>query len=95
VDWEALVAWRPQVVVLMPCGFSLDRTCRELNRLRTPLPAQLLSDSSIYAVDGNAYFNRMGPRLVDSLELLAHLLHPEVDELAEAAPRHAIRRLAV
>ncbi|GIW92026.1 MAG: hypothetical protein KatS3mg110_0067 [Pirellulaceae bacterium] len=78
----------------MPCGFSLDRTCRELDRLDNPLPGQLFTDTCVYAVDGNAYFNRMGPRLIDSLLLLAYLLHPEVPELAEAAPQAAMRRLA-
>ena len=71
----------PEVVCAMPCGFGLDRTRAELQHaLRDSrwnhLPAG--QSQKIFAVDGNAYFNRPGPRLVESAELLAGLLHPEV-----------------
>ncbi len=65
----------------MPCGFSLDRTIQDIkllahnqrwNQLRA------VQAGRAYAVDGNAYFNRPGPRLVDSAELMAKLLHPAV-----------------
>lgn len=79
ITWEQLVAARPDVVVLMPCGFKLEQTRRELDRLRRRPEWQLLPavrNGRVYAVDGNAYFNRPGPRIVDSAELLAGLVQP-------------------
>ena len=78
-SWEAICDYRPQVVILMPCGFDLNRTLLEVESLREhPGWIALMRGRprAIFAVDGNAYFNRSGPRLVDSLEILAHLLHP-------------------
>jgi iron complex transport system substrate-binding protein len=79
VSWDAVLAAAPDVVVLMPCGYDLARTLRERPVVEsqpgwTSLPA--VRGGRIYAVDGSSYFNRPGPRLVDGLELLAHLLHP-------------------
>jgi iron complex transport system substrate-binding protein len=70
----------PDVVVLMPCGFDLERTRREAPtvtsaRWWTGLPAY--RSNRVWTVDGSGYFNRPGPRLVDGLEILAHILHPE------------------
>jgi iron complex transport system substrate-binding protein len=80
VEWERVIASAPEVVVLMPCGYDLARTLRERPFLEAlpdweTLPA--VQAGQVYAVDGSAYFNRPGPRLVDGLELLAHLVHPE------------------
>jgi len=79
VSWERVVGCQPDVVVLMPCGFSLDRTATELDLLTArpdwkDLPA--VQAGAVYAVEGPAYFNRSGPRLVDGVELLAALFHP-------------------
>ncbi len=65
----------------MPCGLSVERTLLELDRLTSrsgwaALPAVMKEE--VYAVDGPAYFNRPGPRLVDGLELLAALFHPRL-----------------
>jgi iron complex transport system substrate-binding protein len=81
VSWEALAAFDPQAVVLMPCGFDLSRTRREAAcLLRLPGWSELAAVRAgrVFAVDGNAYFNRSGPRMVESLEVMAHLLHPAV-----------------
>ena len=78
-NWEDIVAFDPQVVVIMPCGFDLSRAIIESQVLPAiPGWSQLFAVKAgrVFAVDGNAYFNRSGPRLVDSLEILAHLLHP-------------------
>jgi iron complex transport system substrate-binding protein len=80
VDWEVLTARQPDVVVLMPCGFPIAQTMRELDWLRQRpewrgLHAVRTGRASV--VDGNAYFNRPGPRLVESAEILAALLHPD------------------
>lgn len=79
VTWDELRAFDPQVVVLMPCGFDLARTLREAEILAQQPQWNRLEVNradNVFAVDGNAYFNRSGPRMVESLEILAHLLHP-------------------
>lgn len=78
--WTDVAALEPEVVVLAPCGFDLDRTLAETVPL--DLSAHLLGtparqDSRVFAVDANGYFSRPAPRVVDGVELLAHLLHPE------------------
>jgi iron complex transport system substrate-binding protein len=79
-DWDQIVDYDPQVVVIMPCGFDLERAALEAR----PLPARpgwsrlsAVRDRRVFAVDGNAYFNRSGPRLIDSLQILGHLVHPK------------------
>lgn len=77
--WDDVVAYDPEVLVVMPCGFDLPRTLSEAQRLRSfPHWTELTAvrNDRVYAVDGNAYFNRSGPRIVDSLEILASLIHP-------------------
>jgi iron complex transport system substrate-binding protein len=80
MTWEEVARLEPDVVVLAPCGFDLDRTLAEtdLDVLRRHLgesPAR--REGRVFAVDANAYFSRPGPRLVDGVDLLAHLQHPE------------------
>lgn len=77
---QQIIDAAPEVIVLMPCGFSLERTLEEYRR--TPmfpawrdLPA--VRNGQLYAVNGSAYFNRSGPRLVDGVEILASILHPD------------------
>jgi iron complex transport system substrate-binding protein len=79
ISWEDLIGDAPDVIIIMPCGFKLAQTEKELSRLTTHpawrrLPA--VCNRRVYAVDGNAYFNRPGPRIVDSAELLAGLIQP-------------------
>ena len=78
--WENVVAYDPEVIVVMPCGFDLPRTMKESRVLSgfdhwSELTA--VREGRVFAVDGNAYFNRAGPRIVDSLEILAALVHPD------------------
>ncbi|MGF1511818.1 MAG: ABC transporter substrate-binding protein [Myxococcota bacterium] len=73
-----LVALDPEVVLLKPCGFTLERTLRERDVIETQIRGPLGSKVRVVATDGNAYFNRPGPRLVESLEILAAVLHPEL-----------------
>ena len=77
--WQDVAALEPEVVVLAPCGFDLDRTLSEVVPL--DLSAHLLGtparqESRVFAVDANALFSRPSPRVVDGVELLAYLLHP-------------------
>jgi iron complex transport system substrate-binding protein len=81
VAWDAVRAADPEVLVIACCGFDLARTRDDLPILRAypgfaELPAA--RGREVYLVDGSAYFSRPGPRLVDSLELLAPLVHPEL-----------------
>jgi iron complex transport system substrate-binding protein len=80
IDWQAVGAARPDVLVVMACGFSLERSLAEARCLHTrPELSQVpaVAGGRVYVLDGNAYFSRPGPRLVDSLEILAGLLHPD------------------
>jgi len=91
--WPEFVAAAPAVLVVACCGFDRERTRQDLPLLASypgfrELPA--VRSRRVYLLDGNAYFSRPGPRLVDSLEILAHALHPELCPLPaglEAAER--------
>jgi iron complex transport system substrate-binding protein len=79
LTWEELSCAGPEVIILMPCGFSIDRTRIELDVLTSrqewqDLPA--VRSGRVFVVDANAYFSRPGPRLVDGVEMLAALFHP-------------------
>lgn len=86
LDWAQLQAADPQVLVMMPCGFGLERTRQEMAVLDADPRWQALSavqKGEVYVTDGNQFFNRPGPRLVESAELLAEILHPQIIE-----PKH-------
>jgi iron complex transport system substrate-binding protein len=78
VGWEDLRGLDPDVVVSMPCGWYLDESCAQALRHGDSLGT--FDSSRIYAVDGASTFSRPGPRLVDGVELLGHLFHPELVE---------------
>lgn len=73
VEWTEVEAGAPEVVVSMPCGYDTDRAAKETQAHGERLAAMAVR---VAAVDASAYFSRPGPRLVDGVELLAHLLHP-------------------
>jgi iron complex transport system substrate-binding protein len=75
LSWEQLAAARPEVVVLMPCGYDAPRAHAEGVAHRRELAG--LGAERVVAVNASAYFSRPGPRLIDGLELLAHILHPQ------------------
>ena len=80
LQWDDVVAKDPEVLVVSPCGFGIARTMEEMPQLtaRPEWPAlRAVREGRVYVVDGNAYFHRPGPRLVESLEILAEILHPE------------------
>lgn len=80
VDWQRLADEDPDAVVVVPCGFGVDRTMKELNdaEIRAGLmQIRAVREGNLRVLDGNAYFNRPGPRLADSTELLAAALHPQ------------------
>ena len=84
ISWEELAAWAPEVLVLMPCGFNLQQTMKQVWSVFAWKPAQHFFDlpavrnNRVYAVDANAFFARPGPRVVEGAELLAQLIHPNL-----------------
>jgi iron complex transport system substrate-binding protein len=83
--WEELEAATPEVVVAMPCGYDAPRAHAEATAYAAELGR--LGANRVVAVNASAYFSRPGPRLIDGLELLAHVLHPQQ---APAAPARAL-----
>jgi iron complex transport system substrate-binding protein len=81
VEWEDLHGLDPDVVVSMPCGWYLEESCAQALRHADRLEA--FAGAEVYAVDAASTFSRPGPRLVDGVELLAHLLHPDRGEPPE------------
>jgi iron complex transport system substrate-binding protein len=80
MTWDDLVCRDPDLIVVMPCGFDLARTKSELSALTRRRGWESLTavrTGRVWAADGNAYFNRPGPRLVEALEMLAEALHPD------------------
>ncbi len=80
IGWDEIAAYDPDVVVLMPCGYNLAQTLRDLGQVKLPdawAKLQAVRSGQVYAVDGSACFNRPGPRIVDGLEILAEILHPD------------------
>ena len=81
ISWREIVSAAPEVIVLALCGYNIERARRDYELVRSfpdfrSLPAA--RNNAVYLVDANAYFARPGPRIVDSLEMLAGILHPDV-----------------
>lgn len=87
LTWEAIAAARPDIVVFMPCGYHLERAADEGRALLDQ--AALAGAEQVWAVDADAYFSRPGPRVVDGVELLAAILHP--DRLGPPDSERAVR----
>jgi iron complex transport system substrate-binding protein len=80
IEWDDVISAKPEMIIASPCGYRLDRAI-DLARGLTQV-----SGAELYAVDANAYFARPGPRVVEGVELLAHLFHPDL-----ASWRHSDR----
>jgi iron complex transport system substrate-binding protein len=96
ISWDAVINARPEVIVLTACGFDLDRAEAEARATLPQHPAwrdlPAVREGRVSIVDGNAYFSRPGPRIVESLELMAELIHPGI--FAGYAPVGAYRPFA-
>ncbi|WP_413669878.1 cobalamin-binding protein [Mucilaginibacter sp. Mucisp86] len=80
VTWDDILQQDPEIIVVMPCGFGIERTMREINLLLDrPGFASLkaVKNDRFYIADGNQYFNRPGPRIIDSIEILAEIIRPK------------------
>jgi iron complex transport system substrate-binding protein len=95
--WEEVYEWQPEAIVIACCGFTVERTRQDLAGLQSvvewdTLPA--VRADRVYVADGSQYFNRPGPRLVESLELLAHALWPALHPLSNGLSGiHRVSRL--
>ncbi len=81
VEWAEILSLNPEYVAIYPCGFDVKRTLEEMQRpqvLEKLMQLPAMRESKLYVCDGNALFNRSGPRIADSAELLAGIFHPEL-----------------
>lgn len=81
VEWQQVLDQSPEVIVITPCGFDVKRGLQEIQLLTSregwdSLPAA--RNGQVYVVDASAYFSRSGPRLINGLEIMAEILHPEL-----------------
>ncbi len=82
--WNAIVEADPEVLFIACCGFGVERTLKDIPKLQSYSDwgsLQCVREGKVFVVDGSSYFSRPGPRLVDSLEILAHALHPSIHPL--------------
>ena len=100
IEWDQVVEYRPEIIVLSPCGFDANQVMEEAHVLASyeewdKIPA--FQSPRIYAVNASAYFSRSGPRVVDGLDILAHIIHPELfqknpyPEAVRIVPKEMIR----
>lgn len=81
LEWDEVVARQPEIIIMMPCGFDVSRGLQDVPLLSQregwqTLPA--VQNRRVYVVDAGAYTSRSGPRLVDGLEIMAEMIHPEL-----------------
>lgn len=81
VDFDSIKSENPDILVIMPCGFSVQRTLQEISLL-SALPGwsdlNAVKNNRVFIADGNQYFNRSGPRIADSIEILAEIINPKM-----------------
>jgi len=85
-DWETIQNADPDILLLLPCGFSINKTLTEMDSLTSRNgwnQLKAVQNNRVYILDGNQYFNRPGPRLLDSAEILAEIFYPDL-----FPPRH-------
>ena len=95
ITWNRIADYDPEIIVLMPCGFTLGRTLEEFAHIALPEEwngLRAVQSGCVYAVHGSAYFNRPGPRIVTGLQILAEIIHPEI--FRRTTPPEAWQRLA-
>lgn len=85
VEWNDVAGARPEIIIVSPCGYRLERSAELARGMRR------VAGAALYAVDANAYFARPGPRVAEGVELLAHLFHPDL--VAWQRPDHPWERI--
>lgn len=81
LKWQDLIKEDPDIIVIMPCGFGIEKSKKEMSVLKKKKEwknLKAVKNQHVYVVDGNQYFNRPGPRIVESLEILAEIFHPNI-----------------
>ena len=81
ITWDNVAASAPDIILVAPCGYDIPTTLREMGSLKVNPVWQALEaarSGQVFVADGNAYFNRPGPRLVETAEIIAEVLHPQV-----------------
>jgi len=80
VAWSDVLDYAPELIIVAPCGFDLERAVRTAEEMLPAFPGwrdlPAVRSSRVFAVDANAFFARPGPRIIDGTRLLAHLIHP-------------------
>jgi iron complex transport system substrate-binding protein len=94
VSWEEVLSSSPEILILMPCGFDVERVLEEVHLVAglpgwDTLPA--VQRDAVFAVNGHEYYSRSGPRLVDGLEIMAYIIHPEL--FRRPTPEGALKRV--
>ena len=82
-SWDEIKKTNPDIIIMMPCGFGIKRTLEDIDYLQNRKgwhELKAVKKNKVFIVDGNQYFNRPGPRLVDSVEIMAEVIHPEYFE---------------
>lgn len=80
-DWESIRQADPEILLVLPCGYSIEKTLTEMSVLEGKESwedLKAVQKNQVYILDGNHYFNRPGPRIKESVEILAHIFHPEL-----------------
>ena len=88
-SWSDLIQARPDIIFIALCGFNVERSMQDVEDFFSSQEFSVLRDqvgSKIFLVDGNAYFSRPGPRLVDALEIMANAIHPLIHKLPSNLP---------
>jgi len=92
ISWDQIEEWQPEVLVIMPCGFNLQQTMKQVWNVFGPYSASsnakffdlpAVKTNRVFAVDANSFFARPGPRVVEGAELLSHIIHPELFQDSE------------
>lgn len=83
IEWEKITEADPDILLLLPCGYSIKKTLQEVDNLTEAEPwknLKAVQNNRVYILDGNQYFNRSGPRIEESAEILAQIFHPQLFE---------------
>lgn len=81
IDWEKIKQTDPDILLILPCGYSIEKTLTEMNVLEaydTWNELKAVRENQVFILDGNHYFNRPGPRIRESVEILARIFHPDI-----------------
>jgi iron complex transport system substrate-binding protein len=95
MEWKEALEFDPDIIVLMPCGFDIERTMKELWRIEKHdewKQLRAVKNKTVYATDASSYFSRPGPRTVTGLEMLAKMIHPDLFRDLNV-PEDAFRRI--